>query len=166
MEIGSDVLILFGVLGAIIALAFVVPSFAPYRRKMPFVAFLLGISSGFPLTLLLGTMTFWLSKVGIDKSAIGFAIGLTTPYTLEVPVGAARGQGSAASADTGSLASDVHGCFSSRHCCSARCGSLAPSNPTNGDLTAFALWAIVVAFLLGNAGHRNRRLSHRNSQRR
>ncbi len=50
---------------------------------MPFVAFLLGISSGFPLTLLLATMTFWLSRVGIDKSTIGFAIGLTTPYTLK-----------------------------------------------------------------------------------
>jgi len=44
---------------------------------------LLGISSGFPLALLLGTMTFWLAKVGIDKKTIGFAIGLTTPYTLK-----------------------------------------------------------------------------------
>jgi PAT family beta-lactamase induction signal transducer AmpG len=35
------------------------------------------------LTLLLATMTFWLSKEGIDKTAIGFAIGLTTPYTLK-----------------------------------------------------------------------------------
>ena len=55
----------------------------PYFRPMPFVAFLLGISSGFPLTLLLATMTYWLSKVGIEKSTIGFAIGLTTPYTLK-----------------------------------------------------------------------------------
>lgn len=44
---------------------------------------LLGISSGFPLTLLLATMTFWLAKVGIDKKTIGFAVGLTTPYTLK-----------------------------------------------------------------------------------
>ncbi|MBM3596019.1 MAG: AmpG family muropeptide MFS transporter, partial [Alphaproteobacteria bacterium] len=78
-----DTLILFAVIAAVVALAFFVPSFAPYRRKMPFVAFLLGISSGFPLTLLLATMTFWLSKVGIDKTTIGFAIGLTTPYTLK-----------------------------------------------------------------------------------
>lgn len=56
---------------------------APYFRKNPFVAFLLGISSGFPLTLLLATMTYWLSKVGIEKSTIGFAVGLTTPYTLK-----------------------------------------------------------------------------------
>lgn len=56
---------------------------APYLRPRPLAALLLGISSGFPLALLLGTMTFWLAKVGIDKKAIGFAIGLTTPYTLK-----------------------------------------------------------------------------------
>lgn len=60
-----------------------VAAMAPYFRPMPFMAFLLGISSGFPLTLLLATMTYWLSKVGIEKSTIGFAVGLTTPYTLK-----------------------------------------------------------------------------------
>jgi PAT family beta-lactamase induction signal transducer AmpG len=56
---------------------------APYLRPRPLAALLLGISSGFPLALLLGTMTFWLTKVGIDKKTIGFAVGLTTPYTLK-----------------------------------------------------------------------------------
>jgi PAT family beta-lactamase induction signal transducer AmpG len=28
-------------------------------------------------------MTYWLAKIGIDKATIGFAIGLTTPYTLK-----------------------------------------------------------------------------------
>jgi PAT family beta-lactamase induction signal transducer AmpG len=56
---------------------------SPYLRKRPLAALLLGISSGFPLALLLGTMTFWLTKVGIDKKTIGFAVGLTTPYTLK-----------------------------------------------------------------------------------
>ncbi|MGK6320011.1 AmpG family muropeptide MFS transporter [Sphingomonas sp. DT-204] len=56
---------------------------APYVRPRPIAALLLGISSGFPLALLLGTMTFWLAKVGIDKKTIGFAVGLTTPYTLK-----------------------------------------------------------------------------------
>ncbi len=55
----------------------------PYFRPRPLAAFALGISSGFPLTLLLATMTFWLSRVGIDKKTIGFAVGLTTPYTLK-----------------------------------------------------------------------------------
>lgn len=60
-----------------------VATMAPYLRKRPLAALLLGISSGFPLALLLGTMTFWLTKVGIEKSTIGFAVGLTTPYTLK-----------------------------------------------------------------------------------
>nr|WP_294813914.1 MFS transporter [uncultured Sphingomonas sp.] len=60
-----------------------VATMAPYFRPRPIAALLLGISSGFPLALLLGTMTFWLAKVGIDKKTIGFAIGLTTPYTLK-----------------------------------------------------------------------------------
>ncbi len=60
-----------------------VATMAPYVRPRPLAALLLGISSGFPLALLLGTMTFWLAKVGIDKKTIGFAVGLTTPYTLK-----------------------------------------------------------------------------------
>lgn len=55
----------------------------PYFEAAPIASFFLGISSGFPLTLLLSTMTYWLSKQGIDKKTIGFAIGLTTPYTLK-----------------------------------------------------------------------------------
>ena len=54
----------------------------PYVRPRPIAALLLGISSGFPLALLLGTMTFWLTKVGIDKKTIEFAVGLTTPSSL------------------------------------------------------------------------------------
>ena len=54
-----------------------------YFRARPVASFALGISSGFPLTLLLATMTYWLAKIGIDKKTIGFAVGLTTPYTLK-----------------------------------------------------------------------------------
>lgn len=54
-----------------------------YLSKRPLAAFLLGISSGFPLTLLLATMSYWLSKEGIDKKTIGFAFALGTPYTLK-----------------------------------------------------------------------------------
>ena len=56
---------------------------ASYLRPRPLGAFLLGISSGFPLTLLLWTMSYWLSKVGVDKKTIGFAFALGTPYTLK-----------------------------------------------------------------------------------
>ena len=54
-----------------------------YLRPRPLGAFLLGISSGFPLTLLIWTMSYWLSKVGVDKATIGFAFALGTPYTLK-----------------------------------------------------------------------------------
>ena len=54
-----------------------------YLRLRPLGAFLLGISSGFPLTLLIWTMSYWLSKVGVDKKTIGFAFALGTPYTLK-----------------------------------------------------------------------------------
>lgn len=60
-----------------------IATMAPYLRPRPIAALLLGISSGFPLTLLLGTMTYWLAKEGVDKKTIGFAVGLTTPYTLK-----------------------------------------------------------------------------------
>lgn len=54
-----------------------------YFRPRPLAAFFLGISSGFPLTLLLATMSYWLAKQGVDKKTIGFAFGLTTPYALK-----------------------------------------------------------------------------------
>jgi PAT family beta-lactamase induction signal transducer AmpG len=54
-----------------------------YLKPRPLGAFLLGISSGFPLTLLIWTMSYWLSKVGVDKKTIGFAFALGTPYTLK-----------------------------------------------------------------------------------
>lgn len=126
-------------------LALFVPSFKPYLRKRPFVAFLLGISSGFPLTLLLGTMGFWLSKVGIEKSAIGFAIGLTTPYTLKflwaplvdkVPLPIL----------TRMFGQRRAWLFFVQALLVVALWQLGASQPENG-LGSFALWAIVVAFL-------------------
>ena len=143
---GMQVAIFVAVLVALGLLATRLASFKPYLRKMPLVAFLLGISSGFPLTLLLATMTFWLSKVGIDKATIGFAIGLTTPYTLKflwaplvdklpLPVltrafGQRRGW-----------------LFLIQGLLVIALWQLGASNPQPGAMGAFAFWAIVVAFL-------------------
>ena len=123
-----------------------VGTMAPYFRPMPFVAFLLGISSGFPLTLLLATMTYWLSKVGIEKSTIGFAVGLTTPYTLKflwaplvdklpIPI------------LTRLLGQRRSWMFVIQALLFGALWQLGASDPTNNGIGVFAFWAIVVAFL-------------------
>lgn len=141
----TQTLIFFGIVLAVLATAFAVPAFRPYLRPMPFVAFLLGISSGFPLTLLLATMTFWLARVGIDKSTIGFAIGLTTPYTLKflwaplidklpLPI------------LTRLFGQRRSWLFFIQTLLFAALWQLGGSDPAN-NLGLFALWALVVAFL-------------------
>jgi PAT family beta-lactamase induction signal transducer AmpG len=117
----------------------------PYFRPMPFVALLLGISSGFPLTLLLATMTYWLSKVGIEKSTIGFAVGLTTPYTLKwlwaplvdkLPLPLL----------TSLLGQRRAWLFSIQVLLFVAIWMLGASDPAH-HLGAFATWAIIVSFL-------------------
>ena len=146
MQLGLDSLILVLVLALVIGLAFVIPSFAPYRKPMPIVAFLLGISSGFPLTLLLGTMTFWLSKVGIEKSTIGFAIGLTTPYTLKF-LWAPLVDRLSLPFLTKAFGQRRGWLFFIQALLVVAIWQLGTSNPTNDNLAPFAFWAIVVAFL-------------------
>lgn len=123
----------------------VIATLAPYVRPRPIAALMLGISSGFPLTLLLATMTFWLAKEGIDKKTIGFAVGLTTPYTLkflwaplvdriEIP-----------------LITQLFGqrrawLFTIQALLFAAVWMLGASDPAH-HLAQFAVWAIIVAFL-------------------
>lgn len=76
-------LIFIGILAAIAVVAMTSKTFRPYLRKNPIVAFLLGISSGFPLTLLVATLTFWLAKVGLDTTTIGLAVMVGVPYTIK-----------------------------------------------------------------------------------
>jgi MFS transporter, PAT family, beta-lactamase induction signal transducer AmpG len=75
--------IFVGVLVGIGIVALASPKFRPYLRKNPAVAFLLGISSGFPLTLLVATLTFWLARVGLDTTTIGLAVMVGIPYTIK-----------------------------------------------------------------------------------
>jgi MFS transporter, PAT family, beta-lactamase induction signal transducer AmpG len=76
-------IIFVAILAGVAVVALTSKTFRPYLRKNPVITFLLGISSGFPLTLLIATMTFWLAKVGIDTATIGFAVALGIPYTLK-----------------------------------------------------------------------------------
>ncbi len=143
---GTQVAIFFGLLVALGLLATRVESFRPYLRKMPLVAFLLGISSGFPLTLLLATMAFWLSKVGIDKATIGFAIGLTTPYTLKF-LWAPLVDKLPLPLLTSAFGQRRGWLFLIQGLLLIALWQLGASNPQPGAMGLFAFWAIVVAFL-------------------
>lgn len=55
----------------------------PYLKRGPLAVLLLGLSSGFPLALVLSTLTYWLSKVGIQKSTVGLFALAGTPYILK-----------------------------------------------------------------------------------
>jgi MFS transporter, PAT family, beta-lactamase induction signal transducer AmpG len=138
-------LIFAGILIAIGLAATAIPAFRPYLRKNPMVAFLLGISSGFPLTLLIATMTFWLSKVGVDTATIGFAVALGTPYTLKflwaplvdklpIPI------------LTKMLGQRRSWLFVVQGLLFAAVWQLGGSDPAS-HIGAFAFWALVVAFL-------------------
>ncbi|MEO0412193.1 MAG: MFS transporter [Pseudomonadota bacterium] len=55
----------------------------PYLRPAPLAVFFLGLSSGFPLALVLATLTYWLSKEGVDKSTVGLFALATLPYAIK-----------------------------------------------------------------------------------
>ncbi|SDD24759.1 AmpG family muropeptide MFS transporter [Kordiimonas lacus] len=58
--------------------------FLTFFKKPLLGAFLLGMTSGFPLTIILGIMTTWLREYEIDKSTIGIFTWATLPYALKV----------------------------------------------------------------------------------
>ncbi|MFC0588034.1 MFS transporter [Novosphingobium aquiterrae] len=139
-------LIFAGVLIALVLIALTSKTFRPYIRKAPLVAFLLGISSGFPLTLLVATMTFWLAKVKIDTATIGFAVALGIPYTIKFL--------------WAPLVDKLHLPFLTRRFGQRRgwlfliqallflsVWQLGASDPRPGHLTLFAIWALITAFL-------------------
>lgn len=139
-------IIFVAILVGIALVALSIPAFRPYLRKAPLVTFLLGISSGFPLTLLIATMTFWLAKVGIDKATIGFAVALGIPYTIKflwAPIvdklplpfltrtfGQRRGW-----------------LFFIQALLFVAIWQLGASDPQPGQMGTFAVWALITAFL-------------------
>ena len=58
-------------------------TFKKYFTRRMIVIALLGISSGFPLALCIGTLTVWLTKEGITKQSIGLFGALTFPYAIK-----------------------------------------------------------------------------------
>ncbi|MGB5077401.1 MAG: MFS transporter [Sphingorhabdus sp.] len=121
-------------------------SFRPYLRKAPMVTFLLGISSGFPLTLLVATMTFWLAKVGIDTATIGFAVALGIPYTIKF-LWAPLVDKLRLPFLTQAFGQRRSWLFFVQSLLFFSIWQLGGSNPQPGHMGTFAFWALVTAFL-------------------
>lgn len=58
----------------------ILSSFSIYFKKRLLIILLFGFSSGLPLLLTLSTLSFWFSKVGIDKRTIGLFALVGMPY--------------------------------------------------------------------------------------
>ena len=58
-------------------------AFAVYLEPRQLVILVMGFASGLPLLLTLSTLSYWLSKVGIDKTTIGLFALAGTPYTFK-----------------------------------------------------------------------------------
>ncbi|MBV9842825.1 MAG: MFS transporter [Sphingomonadaceae bacterium] len=121
------------------------PGVLAYLHRAPLGAFLLGISSGFPLTLLLSTMSYWLSKVGVDKKTIGFAFALGTPYTLKF-LWAPLIDGIALPGLARIFGQRRAWLFLVQACLAGALVQLGASDPVH-HIGRFALWGVVVAFL-------------------
>ncbi len=56
---------------------------AAYLTPRMLIILAMGFASGLPLLLTLSTLTYWLSKVGVDKTTIGLFALVGTPYTFK-----------------------------------------------------------------------------------
>src|SRR5215475_7936332 len=56
---------------------------APYLTPRMLVILAMGFASGLPLLLTLSTLSYWLSKVGVDKTTIGLFALVGAPYTFK-----------------------------------------------------------------------------------
>lgn len=142
----SRFIIFVAILGGLVLVALSVPAFRPYLRKNPMITFLLGISSGFPLTLLIATMTFWLAKVGIDTATIGFAVALGIPYTLKF-LWAPLVDKLPLPFLTNAFGQRRGWLFFVQALLFVSIWQLGASNPQPGDIGLFAIWALITAFL-------------------
>jgi PAT family beta-lactamase induction signal transducer AmpG len=54
-----------------------------YFTPRQIVIFVMGFASGLPLLLTLSTLSYWLSKIGVDKTTIGLFTLVGVPYTFK-----------------------------------------------------------------------------------
>lgn len=60
-----------------------VSAIAGYLTPRMLIILAMGFASGLPLLLTLSTLSYWLSKVGVDKTTIGLFALVGTPYTFK-----------------------------------------------------------------------------------
>ena len=58
-------------------------AFAVYSDRRMVVILLMGFASGLPLPLTLSTLSYWLAKVGVDKTSIGLFALVGLPYSFK-----------------------------------------------------------------------------------
>ncbi len=58
-------------------------SLAIYAGRRPLTLLLLGFSSGLPLLLVFGTLSYWLREAGVDRTAIGFVSWVALAYAFK-----------------------------------------------------------------------------------
>src|SRR5687767_6841949 len=56
---------------------------AGYLTPRMLIILAMGFASGLPLLLTLSTLSYWLSKIGVDKTTIGLFALVGTPYTFK-----------------------------------------------------------------------------------
>jgi PAT family beta-lactamase induction signal transducer AmpG len=56
---------------------------AVYSSRRMVIVLLMGLASGLPLLLTLSTLSYWLSKVGVDKTTIGIFALVGIPYSFK-----------------------------------------------------------------------------------
>ncbi len=139
-------IIFVSILAGVAVVALTSKTFRPYLSKNPVITFLLGISSGFPLTLLIATMTFWLAKVGIDTATIGFAVALGIPYTLKF-LWAPLVDKLPLPFLTKTFGQRRGWLFLVQAFLFVAIWQLGASNPQPGNMGLFAVWALITAFL-------------------
>ncbi|GAB4362351.1 MAG: MFS transporter [Kiloniellaceae bacterium] len=58
-------------------------AFAVYGDPRIVIIFFMGFASGLPLLLTLSTLSYWLAKVGVDKTSIGLFALVGVPYSIK-----------------------------------------------------------------------------------
>lgn len=58
-------------------------AFSVYLHKRVLVLLALGFSSGLPLMLVFGSLSFWLREAGLDRTTIGFLSWVAMAYTIK-----------------------------------------------------------------------------------